>query len=81
MQAANGAPSRLHWKVEPLKVDVKPKVALVLFTDPLGPDVIVVSGATAAFTVQDWLAGVGSVLPAGSTARTLKVCVPFTRLE
>jgi len=43
-----------------------------------GPDVMVVSGGVVS-TVQVWLAGVGSVLPAGSVARTWKVWLPSAR--
>src|SRR5688572_13306734 len=38
---------------------------------------LVVTGAEP--TVQTWVAGVGSGLPAGSTARTRNVCVPTAR--
>ena len=40
----------------------------------------VVSGG-GTLTVHVWLAGVGSVLPAASVARTSKVWDPFARLE
>ena len=75
MQALNAAPSKLHAKVDPVWVDVKLKLAEVLLTVPVGPAVIVVSGR--AETVQVWLAGVASTLPAVSVARTWKVCDPF----
>ncbi len=39
-------PSRLQLNVEPPAEDVKPKLADVSFTVPVGPDVMVVSGAT-----------------------------------
>jgi len=40
--------------------------------------VLVTLGATAS-TVQLWLAGVESTLPAASVARTVKVCAPLMR--
>src|SRR4051794_22535462 len=43
-----------------------------------GPEIMVVSG-TAASTVQVCAAGEGSVLPAGSVARTRNVCEPSAR--
>ena len=73
----NAAPSRLHVKVDPLMVDVKLKLAEVVVTVPEGPAVIVVSGGTT--TVQLWLAGVASTLPAVSVAWTWKVCAPAAR--
>ena len=77
MQVLKAAPSRLHVKVEPLIVEVNWKVAVVDVTVPLGPEVIVVSGGTT--TVQLWLAGVASTLPAVSVACTWKVCAPPAR--
>ena len=65
------APSRLQVKVDPLFVDVKLKLADVVVTVPDGPAVIVVSGGVT--TVQLWLAGVASIFPAISVARTWKV--------
>ena len=47
---------------------------------PLGPVRIAVSGAMVS-TVQSRCAGVWSVLPAASTARTSKACGPCARLE
>ena len=48
---------------------------------PLGPAVIVVSGAVVSgvCTVHVRVAGVASVFPAASVARTLKVCAPSAR--
>ena len=54
-------------------------VAVVGCTVPDGPEVIVVSGA-AVSTVKVRVAGVWSVLPAVSVARTLKVWAPSARL-
>ncbi len=59
VQAVKAAPSRLQVKVDPAWVDVKPKLADVVFTRPDGPAVMVVSGAI----VHMRLAGVGSVTP------------------
>jgi len=61
LQAVKAAPSRLQVKVDPAIVAVKLKLAEVELTDPVGPEVIVVSGAR--LIVQVRLAGVGSVLP------------------
>ena len=44
MQDVNAALSRLHSNVEPYVSDVKRKLAVVDDVEPLGPDVIVVSG-------------------------------------
>ena len=52
--------------------EVNVKAAEVLATVPDGPPVIVVSGASVS-TVQVRVAGVASVFPATSVARTLKV--------
>ena len=48
-------------KVDPIIVDVKLKLADVVVTVPVGPAVILVSGARS--IVQVRLAGVGSVIP------------------
>ena len=56
----------------PASVDVKLKLALVLLVAGGGAEAMVVFGAVASI-VHVWLAGVGSVLPAGSVARTRKV--------
>ena len=57
----NADPSRLQVKVEPPTVAVKLKLADVLETLPVGPALMVVSGAR--LIVQVRLAGVGSVMP------------------
>ena len=54
---------------------MKLKLGAVEFVGLEGPAVIVVSGA-ARSTVQVWLAGVASVFPAGSIARTWTVWLP-----
>lgn len=61
VQALKAAPSRLQVKVDPAWVDVKLKLAEVVFTVPAGPAVMVVSGARLMVHVR--LAGVGSVTP------------------
>ena len=83
MHATCGAPSRLHWNVEPASVEVNSKEALVdVDVDASGgPDVIVVSGGVVSppppeLTLQVRVAGVASVLPAASVARTLNVWDP-----
>ena len=74
VQVLKAAPSRLQANVDPGMVDVKLKLAEVVVTVHEGPAVIVVSGGTT--TVQLWLAGVASTLPAESVACTWKVCAP-----
>ena len=66
VQDVKGAPSRLQAKVDPPIVEVKLKLAEVVVTVPEGPAVMLVSGGTT--TVQLWLAGVASRLPAVSVA-------------
>jgi hypothetical protein len=68
-QAAKALPSKLHAKVLPALVAVKLKLAPELLVGTGGLEVIVVSGAVVSI-VQVKLAGVGSVLPAVSVART-----------
>ena len=50
----------------------------MLLVGPVGPDVIVVSGAVVS-TVNVRVAGVASTLPAASIARTANVCSPAAR--
>ena len=78
VQAENGTPSSEHSKVAPGSA-VKMNCALVLVVVPDGPDDIVVCGSSLS-TCQVYVAGVASMLPASSTARTEKVCSPLTRL-
>src|SRR5204863_10190503 len=61
-------------------VGVNAKAAVVEAVRPCGPMVTEVSGGTV-WTVQARCAVVWSVLPAGSVARTSKVCAPCARLE
>src|SRR5918997_485077 len=75
MQAAKAAPSREHSKAEPDSLELKWNEALVLVVVAGGAVVIVVCGA-AVSTVIARLAGLVSVLPAASVARTWNVCAP-----
>ena len=75
-------PSRRHSNVEPASEAVNARAAEVSVPEPAGPDVIDVSGAVVsagAATVQARDAGVRSVLPAVSVARTSNVCAPTAR--
>ena len=65
-------PSSLHSNVDPDSELVKPNDGEVWLVVPVGPELIVVSGA-AVSTVNDRVAGDGSTLPAGSVARTENV--------
>src|ERR671915_595182 len=76
MQAAKAAPSREHSKAEPDSLELKWNEALVLVVVAGGACEIVVCGA-AVSTVIARLAGVASVLPAASVARTSNVCAPL----
>ena len=64
--------SSLHWNVEPVSVEVNENDCAVVLVRPDTPPVIVVSGDTES-TVNDRVAGVASVLPAASVARTENV--------
>ena len=75
VQAANASLSMRHLKVEPVSVESKEKVGVLSLVVPVGPPVIVVFGG-AVSTVKSREAGVGSVLPAVSVARTSKVWAP-----
>jgi hypothetical protein len=75
-QADQSPPSRLHSKLEPPSLESKEKLAEVSVVSPSGPLEIEVSGGVVSgggVTVQLWEAGVGSVLPAASRARTEKL--------
>ncbi len=69
MQAANALPSKLQAKVLPASVEVKLKLAALLVVVAVGPAVMLVSGGVMSI-IQAKAAGVGSVLPAASVART-----------
>ena len=64
--------------MEPASVDVKLKLADVELLTAGGADVIVVSGAVRSI-VHVWLAGLASVFPAGSVARTWNVWLPAVK--
>jgi hypothetical protein len=65
-------PSMRHSKVDPLSVELKLKSGVVLFEGSGGLESMVVFGAVRS-TVQVRVAGLPSVLPAWSVARTSKV--------
>src|SRR6266496_3923271 len=76
-QAPNGSESKRHSKLAPGSEE-KPNDGEALVVSPEGPESIVVSGG-AVSTVKLREAGVGSVLPAASVARTRKVWEPSAR--
>ena len=78
VQLAKAAPSRLHWNVEPVSVEVKERDALVELAGLDGDAVIVVFGAVVS-TVHVAVAGLGSTWPSGPVALTWKVCEPSMR--
>ena len=75
--ATYAAVSTWHWNVAPASL-VKLTLGDAVFRS--GGTLMVVSGADRS-TVHVTLAGVGSVLPAASVARTSKVCGPSSRGE
>ena len=77
VQASQAPSSSLHSKVASgVGRAENASVAVVDATVPVGPESIVVSGATVS-TVQVRVASVASVLPAASVARTRKVWAPW----
>ena len=82
MHAVYGPPSRAHSNVDPAVELEKLNVALVAVVVLAGPLSIAVSGGVVsgggagATTVHVCVAGVASVLPLVSVARTLKVWLP-----
>jgi hypothetical protein len=78
LQKEKAAESKRHWKLEPGSLEAKVKVGVRSLVGPAGPAVIVVSG-TAVSTVKEREAGVGSVLPTASMARTSKLWGPSAR--
>jgi hypothetical protein len=79
LQLANAAPSRLQWNKAPASFELNEKLAARLFDNNGGVELIVVSG-TMVSTVQLKLAGVASLFPAGSVARTWKLWAPSVKL-
>ncbi len=77
-QGLNGPPSTRHSKVAPSSSVPRPNDGARSLVVGGGPERIVVSGASVS-TVKVRVAGVGSALPAGSIARTSKVCSPSAR--
>jgi len=78
VRAANAVASKRHSNVEPVSFDENVKVAVVDDTVPDGAESIVVFGGVGSpggvvMIVQVRAAGVWSVLPAASFARTSKV--------
>jgi hypothetical protein len=79
------AESTRHSKIELASLEVKANVGVLSLVVPVGPEVIVVSGAdvsgggAVAATVNERVAGEASVLPAASVARTDTLCGPSVR--
>lgn len=78
----------MHSKLEPDSVEAKEKLAEVEVVLPPGPPLMLVSGGVVsigggpeASTVQLRVAGVGSMLPVASLARTEKLWLPSLRVE
>src|SRR5215210_7420913 len=74
-QPLQAPPSTRHSNVVPSSSEEKPNVGVVSFVAPAGPESIVVSGGLLSTAKTRW-AGEASVFPAGSIARTWKVCGP-----
>jgi len=74
-QVVQPPPSMRHSKVEPDSLELKERSGVVLFDGSVGEESMVVFGAVRS-TVHVELAGVESVLPAWSVARTWKVWLP-----
>ena len=73
VQAVNAPAPTRHWNVELLSLEMNVNVGWLTLPGFGGPSVIVVSGAPVS-TVQVCKAGVASVLPTESVARTWNVC-------
>jgi hypothetical protein len=69
-------PSSLHWKVVPVLLELKLKLAVVWFVGFAGCELIVTTGAVVSI-VQ--LADALPVFPAGSVAVTTKLWPPAAR--
>ena len=70
--------STRHWNVEPASPDENVNTGGLTLVGAFGPVLIVVSGS-AVSTVQSRKAGVGSIVPAASMARTRNECGPCDR--
>ena len=78
MHVVNAPLPTRHSNVAVPSLDENVNTGGLTFVGPLGPELIVVSGATVS-TVQPRVAGEASVLPAASRARTANVCAPCDR--
>jgi hypothetical protein len=79
VQSAHAPASTRHSKTAFDSEAVKANVGVLSPVEPVGPELIVVSGGVvsdAVVIVQVCVAGLASALPAASLARTLKVCGP-----
>ncbi len=74
-QVANAPESTRHSNRDPDSVDENENVGVLSFVNPVGPPVIVVSGALLS-SVNVLLAGEASRFPTASTARTSNTCGP-----
>ena len=75
MHGWKAPPSTEHSNVESASDEVNSNVGVESEVTDGGPEVMVVSGGDAS-TVNENVAGVVSVFPAASVARTAKVCGP-----
>src|SRR4051812_40101921 len=80
VQALQLPPSILHSNLVPASGAVKANVGVAALSSAGGGELRVVSGAVRS-TVQVWVAGVASGLPAASVARTSKVWLPSVSAE
>ena len=78
LQAANAAPSSAHSNVTFASPETNSKPAAVLTVVAGGPAVMIEPGGVVS-TAHVWTAGVASVLPARSVARTRSSCDPTAR--
>ena len=78
LQGVKPLPSNRHSKVLPTSDELNVKLALVSAVGSVGFVRMKVSGPVVS-TTQVKLAGVASILPAASIARTWKVCEPSAR--
>src|ERR687895_652785 len=79
---SNAAPSSEQTYVTPSSLAEKRNCAVVLAVGSAGPESIVVTGGTVSrgrVTVQLWFAGVGSMWPSASVARTATLWKPIAR--
>ena len=78
VQSAYVEPSRLHWKLA-CSLAVNPNVAWSAVTRPVGPPLIVVTGATR--STAKLFDAVELVRPDGSCAKTRKVWLPWAKVN